>query len=214
MSDDFLSDLPRHEQPAPPRPEIPTLGASTIYRLCEELIALRERNDRQHREFDKTLAKVRDALQAGFNSFAADTQRAYQNLRQELSGEKRVSIAVLNELFDVGRDLEDIVAARPDFAALAEAAGEAGRPHLEALRRWAEAIEVESRKVQAALVRHGIHPYNAVLGSAYTPALHERVGSKRAEGMDANRVAEQVQHGYASQLPEFVLRRARVIVSE
>ena len=89
-------------------------------------------------------------------------------------------------------------------------AGEAG----EALARWADSIEVECRKVQDALRKHGILPYDAVIGSPYNPALHERVGGRRAEGMDPLRVAEQTEHGYASQQPEFVLRRAKVIVSE
>jgi len=97
---------------------------------------------------------------------------------------------------------ERIVAARP-------------RPDdADAVGRWTESVEVESRKVQAALLRHGIHPYDAVIGSAYNPALHERVGSRRVEGMDALRVAEQVEHGYASQQPEFVLRRPRIVVTE
>src|SRR5437773_765566 len=102
-----------------------TLGASTLYRLCEELIALREKNERQHKLFEQSL-----------------------------------------------------------------------------------------RKVQAALARHGIQPYDAVLGSPYNPAIHERVGGKRMEGMEALRVAEQLERGYASQQPEFVLRRPKVIVSE
>ena len=84
----------------------------------------------------------------------------------------------------------------------------------EAVGRWIETVEVESRKLQASLVRHGLHPYDAVIGSAYNPALHERVGSRRLEGMDALRVAEQIEHGYASQQPEFVLRRPKVIVTE
>jgi molecular chaperone GrpE (heat shock protein) len=180
----------------------PTLGSSSLYRLCEEVIALRETNNRQHRVFEQTLAKVRDALQDSFNSFAADTQRAYQQLRQETHGEKRVSLALLNELLDVGCDLEQIVAARP----LPD--------DPEAVARWADAVAVEARKVQDALRKHGIHPYDAVIGSAYNPALHERVGSKRMEGMDALRVAEQREHGYASQQPEFILRRPKVIVSE
>src|SRR5262249_49957915 len=159
-------------------------------------------NDRQHREFEKTLGKVRDALQTTFNSFAADTQRAYQQLRQEIHGEKRVSLALLNELLDIGMDLRHIVSARP-------AGGDA-----QTLVRWAEAVEVEARKVESALARHGLQPYNAVLGSAYNPALHERVGGRRVEGMDPLRVAEQVEPGYASQQPEFVLRRPKVIVSE
>jgi molecular chaperone GrpE (heat shock protein) len=202
MNDDVLSDPSRRGPEAGVPRSDHTLGTSTIYRLCEEMIALREKNDRQHREFEKTLGRVRDALQTTFNSFAADTQRAYQQLRQEIHGEKRVSLALLNELLDIGMDLRHIVSARP--------AG--GDP--EALLRWAEAVEVEARKVEAALTRHGLQPYNAVLGSAYNPALHERVGGRRVDGMDPLRVAEQVEPGYASQQPEFVLRRPKVIVSE
>ncbi len=180
----------------------PTPGASTIFRLCEEVIALREKNERQHRMFEQKLRETRDALQASFNSFAADTQRAYQQLRQEVHGEKRVSLALLNELLDVAMDLQHVVAARPS-------AGDA-----EGLARWADSVEVQSRKVQAALQRHGIHPYDAQIASAYNPALHERVGSGSAEGMGPLRVARQTEPGYASQQPEFVLRRPKVIVSE
>ncbi len=179
-----------------------TLGSSTIYRLCEEVISLRERNNRQHQEFERKLNTVRDELRGQFNTFAADTQRAYQQMRQEFHGEKRVGLALLNELLEIGQDLESIVAARPPT------------DDVEGIKRWAEAIEVESRKVQAALLRHGIHPYDAVIGSAYNPKLHERVGSKRVEGMGPLLVAEQREHGYASQQPEFVLRRPKVIVSE
>ena len=201
MSDDFVTDSTR-EEPPPTKGGPPTLGASTIFRLCEEVIALRETNNRQHKLFEQALVKSRDTMQASFNSFAADTQRAYQQLRQEVHGEKRVTLALLNELLEIGFDLEHLVAARPRD-------GDA-----EALCRWADGVEVQSRKVQAALRRHGVHPYDAVLGSAYNPALHERVGSRRAEGMDPLRVAEQQQHGYASQQPEFVLRRPKVLVSE
>ncbi len=179
-----------------------TLGASSLYRLCEEVIALRETASRQHKVFEQTLSRTRDALQGGFNSFAADTQRAYQQLRQEFYGEKRIALALLNELLEIGIDLERIVTARPWGADAAAAA------------RWVESVEVESRKVQAALLRHGIHRYDAVIGSAYNPALHERVGSQRLEGMDPFRVAEQREPGYASQQPEFVLRRPKVIVSD
>src|SRR5262249_51070690 len=138
-------------------------GSSTVYRLCEEVLGLREMNNRQHKLFEQKLKESRDALQSTFNSFAADTQRAYQQLRQESHGEKRVSLALLNELLEVGFDLQHIVAARP-------------RPDdAEAVARWAEAVEIESRKVQAALLRHGIQPYDAVIAAPYNPALHERV---------------------------------------
>jgi molecular chaperone GrpE (heat shock protein) len=201
MSDDFLQGAAGADAPATTRNDH-TLGSSTIFRLCEEVIALREMNNRQHKLFDQTLAKTRDDLKGSFNSFAADTQRAYQQLRQETHGEKRVSMALLHELLEIGMDLETIVAARPA----------ADDP--QAVSRWIEAIEVESRKVQAALSRHGIRPYDAVISSPYNPAIHERVGSARVEGLGPLLIAEQRERGYASQQPEFVLRRPKVIVSE
>jgi molecular chaperone GrpE (heat shock protein) len=198
MNDELTPTSSRVDQ----APEPPTLGTSTIFRLCEEVIALREMNNRQHKLFEQTLQKSRDAIQVSFNSFAADTQRAYQQLRQEIHGEKRVSLSLLNELLEINHDLELIVAARP-------------KPDdAQATTRWADAVEVQSRKVQAILLRHGIHPYDAIIGAAYNPALHERVGSHRVEGMDALRIAEQRECGYASQQPEFVLRRPKVIVTE
>jgi hypothetical protein len=201
MSDDFLPGVAGAEPPGPTR-DRDTLGASTLFKLCSEVIQLRERNDRTHRDFERTLAKTRDELKTSFNSFAADTQRAYQQLRQETHGEKRVSMALLNELLEIGQDLENINAARPPL------------DDREALARWVEAIEVETRKVQAALLRHGIQPYDAAISSPYNPAIHERVGSTRVEGMGPLLVAEQRERGYASQQPEFVLRRPKVIVSE
>jgi hypothetical protein len=183
-----------------------TQGTSSLYRLFEAFISLREKNERQHKLFEQSLAKARDVLQASFNSFAADTQRAYQQLRQEMQGEKRVGLVLLNELIEIGFELEQIVAARPRTNLASEDA--------EALTRWADAVEVQCRKVGAALVRHGIHRYDAVVGSPYNPALHERAGSRRVDGMDGLRIAEQIQHGYASQQPGFVLRRPKVIVTE
>jgi molecular chaperone GrpE (heat shock protein) len=200
MNDDFPGGVSQPDAPADRADH--TIGSSTIYRLCEEVIALREINSRQHKVFEQALSKARDDMRLSFNDFAAATQRAYQQLRQEVHGEKRVSLALLNELLDIGQELEHIVASRPPLS------------DAEAVARWAEAVEIESRKVQAALAKHGIQPYDAVLGSSYNPAIHERVGSKRVEGMDALRVAEQRERGYASQQPEFVLRRPKVIVSE
>lgn len=202
MSDDSpMSDLSAPAKPAAPN-DGRTIWSSSLYRVCEELISLRETNNRQHKLFDQTLTKQREAIQGSFNSFAADTQRAYQQLRQEFTGEKRASLALLNELLDVALDLGQIVAARP-------AADDA-----EATARWADGVAVELRKVEAAVRRHGIHPYDAVAGSPYNPALHERVGSKPMEGMGPMLVAEQREAGWASQQPDFVLRRPKVIVSE
>jgi len=188
--------------PIKPAREQQTLGSSTLFRLCEEIISLRERNNRQHQEFERRLTTMRDELKTNFNTFAADTQKAYQQLRNEVHGEKRVSLNLLNTLLEIGQDMEDIVAAKP------------ATDDPEILRLWIQAIEVESRKVQDALVRNGVHPYHAVIATPYRPELHERVGSKRMEGMGPNLVAEERQHGYASQQPEFVLRRPKVIVSE
>jgi molecular chaperone GrpE (heat shock protein) len=199
-----------HGPAAPDTTDEITQGSSSLYRLFEAFIALREKNERQHKLFEQSLAKTRDTLQAGFNNFAADTQRAYQQLRQEIQGEKRVAFALLNELLELGFDLEQIVAARPR----ADAGQGSNSATNEEWTRWADAIEVQCRKLGAALVRHGIQRYDAVVGSPYNPALHERVGGKRMEGMDALRVAEQVQHGYASQQPGFVLRRPKVLVTE
>lgn len=181
---------------------VDTLGSSTLYQLCAALIELREKNDRQHKVFDQTLGKTREALQGGFDNFANATQRAYQTLRQELNGEKRISLALLNELLEQAQDFDSILHSRPkpDDAA--------------AVMKWMESLDVQQRKIQAALLRHGIHPYEAVVGAQYTPSLHERVGSKRVEGMGPNLIAEMRERGYASQQPDFVLRRPKVIVSE
>src|SRR6516164_4770222 len=138
MNDDFSSETPRALAPAAAGDE-PTLGMSSLYKLFEAFIALREKNAREHKLFKQTLTRSRDAIQASFNSFAADTQRAYQSLRQEVHGEKRIALVLLNELLEVGFDLEHIVSSRPPL------------DDGDGLTRWAEAIEVESRKVQAAL---------------------------------------------------------------
>lgn len=185
-----------------------TLGSSTLYNLLEAMIQLTERNQREHKVFSQDVKAVRDSLQSSFNNFAAETQKAYQNLRKEIHGEKRISLALLNELLEIGQDLHEIAAARPIIKA------GMGAEEIEAAVRWADAIDVEVRKGEAALRRHGIHPYDAVIGSAYNPALHERVGSCRVEGMGPLLVAEQRKRGYASQQPELVLRRPQVYVSE
>jgi molecular chaperone GrpE (heat shock protein) len=180
--------------PAPPEP--------TLRRVCEELIALRERNDRQHRLFEQALGQARDELSGQFAQFATDAQTAYQRLRDELTGEKRQSLALLNALADIVLDLQKVTAARPELTAGTPVAG------------WAEGVAVAARRAAAVLAQFGVHEYAAAVGSAYAPALHERVGSKAVEGMGPLLVAMQVEPGYASQQPDFVLRRAKVLVTE
>lgn len=201
MNDDFV----REPVALQSDPEAPTLGMSAVYRLFEAFIALREKNERQHKLFEQTLNRARDALQTSFNTFAAETQKAYQQLKQDTVGEKRFSLALLNELLDLAIEFDHIVSATPAIHDGQEAAAVGG---------WMEAVAVQNRKLQESLRKFGIHPYDAVVGTPYNPALHERVGSRRIEGMDALRIAEQVQRGYASQQPEFILRRPKVLVTE
>src|SRR6476469_3738197 len=94
-------------------PEQPTLGMSSVYRLFEAFIGMREKNERQHKLFEQTLSRTRDGLQSSFNAFAAETQKAFQSLRQEIHGEKRFSLALLNELLDLAVELDHIVRSRP-----------------------------------------------------------------------------------------------------
>ena len=198
MNDDFKALANSLES------EAATQGMSSIYRLFEAFIALREKNERQHKLFEQTLNRARDTLQGSFNAFAADTQKAYQQLKQDVQGEKRFSLALLNELLDLGIEMDHIAASRP----LAQG------PDAEQCARWMDGVAIQNRKVQEALKRFGIHPYDAVVGTPYNPALHERVGSMRLEGMDGLRIAQQRERGYASQQPEFILRRPKVIVTE
>ncbi|HWY87844.1 MAG TPA: hypothetical protein VNX28_14025, partial [Gemmataceae bacterium] len=107
MNDDFKTLANSLES------EAPTQGMSSIYRLFEAFIGLREKNERQHKLFEQTLNRARDSLQSSFNTFAADTQKAYQQLKQDVQGEKRFSLALLNELLDLAIELDHIVLARP-----------------------------------------------------------------------------------------------------
>ena len=91
----------------------PTLGMSSLYKLFEAFIALREKNERQHKLFEQTLNRTRDSLEGRFNAFAGETQKAYQQLRQEVLGEKKFSLTLLNELLDLAIELDHILTARP-----------------------------------------------------------------------------------------------------
>ena len=113
-----------------------------LQRLCAEVIALRERNDRQHKLYEQTLGQTRDDLRAAFGQFAADAQRAYQQFRDELTGEKRNALALLSQLVDVATDLDRLAAQRPALdGAPPEVAG------------WAEGVAVAARKAQAMLAQ-------------------------------------------------------------
>src|SRR5919201_2391774 len=179
----------------PARPPARGVAPSTTQRLVEEMIALRESTGRQLKFFEQTIRALKEESTTNFSSFVTETTKAYQSMRQELHGEKRHALALQTELLEVALDLARIVAARP------------AENDAKAFPAWAESVAVLSRKVEAMLVRLGIQPYHAVIGSAYNPALHERVGNKRVEGMGPLLVAEEMEHDFASQQPEFVLRR-------
>jgi len=201
MNDDFKLPVT-----APVDPELPTMGMSSVYRLFEAFIALREKNERQHKMFEQTLRGARDALQVSFNSFAGDTQKAYQQLRQDILGEKKFSLTLLNVILDLGIDMNHILDSRPKHLP----AGHDG----EEVRNWIASLEVENRKIWDDIRKFGITPYEAPFGTPYNPALHERVGSTRVDGLPALMIAETREKGYASQQPEFILRRPKVIVTE
>jgi hypothetical protein len=200
---DELKTLPSS---APADNDAPTLGMSSVYRLFEAFIGMREKNERQHKLFEQTLSRARDALQSSFNSFAGETQKAFQSLRQEIHGEKRFALSLLNELLDLAIEYDHIVTSRPKVTWYGDEA--------DAVNRWMDSLDVQNRKIKEALRTFGVHPYDAVVGSTYNPALHERVGSRRAEGMGPLLIAEQRERGWASQQPEFILRRPKVVVSD
>ena len=101
MNDDFKSPLA-----ASPEPDAPTMGMSSVYRLFEAFIALREKNERQHKLFEQTLNRTRDNLEGRFNSFAADDGR-YRTPRMA-SGISAMMISALkmtaDRMAEVGED--------------------------------------------------------------------------------------------------------------
>lgn len=179
-------------------------GTPTLERLCAEMIALRERNDRQHKMFEQSLAQTRDEWAKAFSTFAADLHHAYQQLRDALTGEKRQSLALTTMLLDAAQDLDRLAASRPVAAEVAS------KPEA----AWGEGVAVAARKSQAMLAQLGILRFDAQFGDDYQPALHERSGSEKVEGLAPMRVARQLEPGFASSSPDFVIRRARVLVSE
>ena len=186
--------------------ELPTMGMSAVYRLFEAFIALREKNERQHKLFEQTLNRARADLQGSFNNFAGETHKAYQSLRQEVVGEKKFSLTLLNVILDLGIEMNHILDSRPRHLPTG--------PDGEALQNWLKSLEVQNRKIWDDIRKFGIHAYEAPLGMPYNPAMHERVGSMRVDGLPALMIAETKEKGYASQQPEFILRRPKVIVTE
>ncbi len=203
MNDDFSPGFPGADSPAAPPREDHTLGASTIFKLCDEVI--QPPRDEQPPAPEVRAApwsRLRDELKGSFDKFAADTQRAYQELRKETVGEKKFSMDLLMLLLEIRQDLQHIMEQKP-------------KPEdAEAVKGWMEAVAVQTRKVEDAVKQKNIQEFEARPGEPYNPALHKRVGSERVEGMGPLLIARTVKKGYASQQPDFVLQRPEVIVSE
>jgi hypothetical protein len=202
MNEDFKISM----SPPADSVEMPTMGMSSVYRLFEEFIKLREKTGREHKMFEQTLNRARDTLTGSFNSFAGDTQKAYQQLRQDILGEKKFSLLLLNMVLDHGIEMNHILDAKPKHIP--------DGPDGDAMRGWIKALEVQNRKVWDDIRKLGISLYEAPQGTPYNPAMHERVGSTRVDGLPALMIAETKEKGYASQQPEFILRRPKVIVTE
>ena len=162
-----------------------------LVRLASELIALRERTDRQHKLFEAELAQLRNDLGEKFSRFTTDVQSAYQQLRDELTGEKRFSLTVLNELLDRTLDLERLSADASDGPAV-----------------------VALHAARESLARFGVQRYEPHIGDLYRPELHERAGTERVPGTEPDRIVRVMEPGYAVGSPDRLLRRALVIVSE
>src|SRR5260370_13258027 len=145
------------------------MGMYSVYRLFEAFIALREKNERQPKLFEQTLNRARDSLQGGFNTFAGDTQKAYQQLRQDVQGEKKFSLTLLNVILDLGIEMNHILESKPKQVPTG--------PEGEALQNWLKSLEVQNRKLWDDIRRFGIHLYEAPVGAPYNPALHDSVGS-------------------------------------
>ena len=202
MSDDVKLPVEYVPVPAPAAAPARGVAPSTTQRLVEEMIALRETTGRQLKFFEQTIRQLKEESQTNFSGFVTETTKAYQQMRQELHGEKRHALTLQNELLELALDLARIVGSRP------------GDNDSAALGAWAESVAVLARKAEAMLERLGIRRYDAVISSPYNPALHERVGNKRVEGMGPLLIAEQIEPGFGSQQPEFVLNRPKVLVSE
>src|SRR5262245_15458373 len=110
MNDDFSTQAPDGARPQERMAE--SVGSSTLFNLLGAMIQLTERNKAEHKLFTQDLKAVRDSMQGSFNTFAAETQKAYQQLRREMHGEKRASLALLNEMLDAGLELEHVAQAR------------------------------------------------------------------------------------------------------
>ena len=79
---------------------------------------------------------------------------------------------------------------------------------------WVDLNRLDDIEKRYITTKFGINLYEAPVGTPYNPALHERVGSTRIDGLPALMIAETVEKGYASQQPEFILRRPKVLVTE
>jgi len=110
--------------------------------------------------------------------------------------DSRAAAALLTKILPIEDDLLRAVRERPDG---------------EALRQWAEGIELIQRKLAALLEAEGVEVIPAD-GGTFDPALHEAVTHEASADHREGQIIEVIQPGY--RLGERVLRPARVRVAK
>jgi molecular chaperone GrpE (heat shock protein) len=171
----------------PGEPELEAM----IARLTAAVLNLREESVNSQQHIEQELARTRASLEERFARLAADTQSAYQSLRDELTGENRFGLALLNALVEQTLDLERLADSDPN-----------------------PGLHVALRAARESLARFGVTRYAPESGEQYRPDWHECVGREPANGLQTGRILRVIEPGYAAGGPERLVRRAKVIVSE
>ena len=73
---------------------------------------------------------------------------------------------------------------------------------------------MQNRKLWDDIRKFGIHLYERPSEPRTTPPCTNGSAARRVDGLPALMIAETREKGYASQQPEFILRRPKVIVTE
>lgn len=116
--------------------------------------------------------------------------------REQDEARGRAAAALLAKLLPIEDDLLRAVRERPDG---------------EALRGWAEGIDLIQRKLAALLEAEGVEMIQAE-GATFDPELHEAVTHEVSDEHQEGQIIEVIQPGY--RLGERILRPARVRVAK
>jgi molecular chaperone GrpE len=116
--------------------------------------------------------------------------------RDQDEARSRAAAALLGKLLPIEDDLLRAVRERPEG---------------EALRNWAEGIELIQRKLAALLEAEGVEMIEAE-GATFDPELHEAVTHEPSDDHNEGQIIEVIQPGY--RIGERILRPARVRVAK